>query len=152
MEEITTRPFTAASFEKWIGEHRLMGSHCPECNRLYLPPRAICPHCHAHRMEWVELSGEGRLAAFTSVYIGPTFMNAAGYSRTNPYVTGIVELDEGVKISARILEVDARHPETIQVGMPVSLSFIEQGEGEATRTILAFRPCWPADSRPVTHA
>ena len=34
-----------------------------------------------------------------------------GYGRDKPYVSGVVELDEGVKISARIIGVDATKPE-----------------------------------------
>lgn len=52
--------------------------------------------------------------------------------------SGVEELDEGVKISARILGVDARSPETIRVGMRVEVEFIEaQEEG---RAYLGFKP------------
>jgi uncharacterized OB-fold protein len=72
------------------------------------------------------------------VYIAPTFMTRQGYGRDNPYVTGVVELDEGVKISARILDVDAKNGDTIQVGMAVEVEFIEMGaEG---RVNLGFKP------------
>ncbi len=104
-----------------------------------LAPRAICPACHGDRLEWAETSGRGKLAAFTSIYVAPSAMVAAGYTRENPYVSGVVELEEGVKISARILGVDARNPASIQVGAPLTVDFVEQGEGEAKKTYLAFR-------------
>ncbi len=132
-------PFTVASFNQFLAEKKLMGTRCPHCNAVYLPPRAICPQCHGEALEWVEMSGRGKLAAFTSVYVGPTFMNAEGFDRTNPYVTGIVELDEGVKISARILGVDAKNPASIKVGLPMTVEFVERGEGEGKKTFLAFR-------------
>lgn len=137
MTENEIRPFTAASFNTYLGEHKLMGSRCTECGNLYLPPRAICPSCYSDTMEWAELGGSGKLAAFTSISIAPSFMVEAGYGRDNPYVSGVVELDEGVKISARILDVDSAHPETIQVGQPLQVAFLEQGDGKAA---LAFRP------------
>jgi uncharacterized OB-fold protein len=62
-----------------------------------------------------------------------------GFGRDNPYASGIVELEEGVKISARITGVDATKPETIQVGAPVSVDFIDVGEGEQKKTYLAFK-------------
>lgn len=139
MNEITQRPFTAASFNQFLKEKKLMASRCTQCGGLYLPPRALCPTCHGDLLEWVELSGKGRLAAFTSIYIAPTAMVKAGYGRDNPYVAGIVELEEGVKISARILGVDACQPAGITVGTPLSVDFIEQGEGETTVTFLAFQ-------------
>ncbi|HEX7972795.1 MAG TPA: Zn-ribbon domain-containing OB-fold protein [Anaerolineales bacterium] len=135
--ETAVRPFTAASFNRYLNEKKLMGSRCTRCGALYLPPRAICPSCHAAQMEWVELGGRGKLAAFTAISIGPTSMNDQGYGRDNPYVTGIVELDEGVRISARILGVDAKHPAGIRVGLPLRVEFIEQGEGK--QAVLGFR-------------
>ncbi len=133
------RPFTAASFNQFLNEKKLMASRCPVCNAFYLPPRAICPQCHNDQLEWAEMKGHGKLAAFTSVYVGPTAMIAEGFDRNNPYVTGIVELDEGVKISARLLDVDAKHPEQIKIGTPMMVEFLERGEGEAKKTFLAFK-------------
>jgi uncharacterized protein len=67
-------------------------------------------------------------------------MNEQGYGRDNPYLTGIVELEEGVKISARIVGVDARHPAAVKTGMPLQLDFIDSGEADHKKTSLAFRP------------
>lgn len=138
MSEPTTRPFTAASFNHYLAEHKLMGARCPACDRLYLPPRAICPQCHGDALAWVELSGAGKLAAFTSIYVGPSAMVAEGYDRNNPYLTGIVELAEGVKISARILGLDAKAPDVAWIGTPMAVTFLDRGEGEGKSTILAF--------------
>src|SRR5512137_1974517 len=103
MPDNLVRPFTAASFNQYLAEHKLMGTRCPTCDRITLPPRAICPECHGEALAWVELSGQGKLAAFTSIYVGPSALIAQGYDRNNPYVAGVVELTEGVKISARIV-------------------------------------------------
>lgn len=134
------RPFTAASFNQFLNEKKLMASRCVQCGALALPPRAICAACHGNQLEWVEMTGKGKLAAFTSIYVGPTFMNAEGFDRNNPYCTGVVELDEGVKISARLLGVDARNPGAIKIGTPMTVEFLERGEGEAKKTFLAFEP------------
>lgn len=138
MSEQPSRPFTAASFNQYLAEHKLMGVRCPACDRLYLPPRAICPQCHSDALAWVELAGRGKLAAFTSVYVGPSAMVAEGYNRNNPYLTGIVELAEGVKISARILGLDAKAPDVAWIGTPMTVTFLDQGEGEEKNAVLAF--------------
>lgn len=132
--------FTSAAFYKNLAEHKLMGSRCRSNGEVYLPPRPICPADFNDDMEWVELSGKGKLAAFTIVYIGPSAMIEAGYDRKNPYCVGVVRLDEGPMISAQILGVDVRKPETIQVGTSLRVAFVERGEGEARRTFLAFEP------------
>lgn len=85
------------------------------------------------------MKGRGKLIAFTTIRVAPTLMIQEGYGRDNPYCTGIVELEEGVKISARILGVDASNPEKIKVGTPLSLEFIHRGEGGDRVTFLAFK-------------
>jgi uncharacterized OB-fold protein len=91
-------------------------------------------------MEWAEMSGRGRLAAFTCIAIGPPFMVEEGYGRRNPYCSGVVELEEGVRVVARIEEVDTNQPEKIRIGTPLKVEFLHRGEGENLRTFLAFRP------------
>jgi len=140
MTEITTlRPFTAASFNQYLAEGKLMASRCEDCGNLSLPPRAICSKCHGVNLVWTETSGKGTLVGFTVVSIAPTFMIQQGYGRDNPYVSGIVELDEGEKISARILGVDPTRPDTIQIGSRLDVGFIEVGENENKRVYLAFK-------------
>jgi len=133
------REFTSASYNQFLGEKKLMASKCTKCGALYLPPRPLCIKCFGSEMEWVEMKGKGKLAAFTTIYVGPTFMLEEGYDRNNPYCTGVVELEEGPGISARILGVDAKKPEEIKIGTPLAVDFVERGEGEAKRTFLAFR-------------
>jgi uncharacterized OB-fold protein len=90
-------------------------------------------------MEWAEASGKGTLAAFTVIYSGPTFMVAQGFDRKNPYISGVVELEEGARISARITGIDPARPEAIAIGTPLTVDFIETGEAETKKTYLAFR-------------
>lgn len=117
-----------------------MGSKCKKCGALALPPRPICISCFGGEMEWVEFKGRGRLAAFTSITVAPPYMAKEGFGRNNPYVVGVVELDEGVKTVARIIGVDAKNPSQIKVGTPLEAEFLERGDGPEKKTILAFKP------------
>ena len=139
IEQATTdRPFTAASFQTYMNEGKLVGSRNRQTGEVFVPPRPIDPSTHGSDMEWVELSGRGTLAAFTSVYIGTSAMIDAGYDRSKPYVAGIVELEEGPRISAQLLGVDGTAPDIAWIGRPVLASFIERGEAERRRAYLAF--------------
>ena len=89
-------------------------------------------------MAWEEMGGDGKLVAFTTVHIGLTAMQEAGYSRDKPYCSGIVRLKEGPAVSAQILGVDATRPESISIGTPVRVTFVERGVGAEKRTYLAF--------------
>jgi hypothetical protein len=134
------RPFNDISYERFLSEDKLMGSKCKKCGVLSVPPRSICIKCYSSELEWVEMKGNGELAAFTCIAIGPPFMIKEGYDRKHPYVSGVVELEEGVKVVARIEGVDASKPETIEIGAPLRVEFLHRGEGENSTTFLAFRP------------
>jgi uncharacterized OB-fold protein len=134
MEE---RPFSDISFESYLNEDKLMGSRCSQCQALYVPPRPICPACRGSKMRWEKVSGKGRLAAFTCISIAPPAMIAEGYNRHNPYISGVVELEEGARVDARIEGIDPKKPEEIEIGMPLKVRFLRRGDHA---TILAFEP------------
>jgi uncharacterized OB-fold protein len=134
------RPFNDISYERFLSEDKLMGSRCQRCGVLSVPPRSICMKCYGSEMEWVEIKGKGRLAAFTSIAVGPPFMIREGYDRKHPYVCGVVELEVGVRVVARIEGVDGTNPETIRIGTLLRAEFLHKGEGENATTFLAFRP------------
>jgi uncharacterized OB-fold protein len=134
------RPFNDISYERFLSEDKLMGSTCQKCGSLFVPPRSICIKCHSPEMKWTEMRGKGRLAAFTSIAIGPPFMMSEGFDRKHPYVSGVVDLEEGARVVGRIEGVDGTRPETIRIGIPLKVEFLHRGEGANSTTFLAFRP------------
>jgi len=134
------RPISDVSFVQYLMEERLMGSRCTSCGSLFVPPRQICTKCSAAELEWAEVPGRGRLAAFTCIAVGPPFMLNEGYGRKRPYCTGVVELEEGPRVVARIEGVDAAQPEAIKIGMPLIVKYLHRGEGAERTTFLAFAP------------
>jgi hypothetical protein len=132
-------PFNSNSFYKFLDERKLMGCRNRTSGTLYVPPRSYCFVSHNDDMEWEEMSGKGKLVAYTVITVAPTHMLKAGYNFKNPYCTGIVQLEEGPKISGQILGVDIKHPESIKIGTPVQVTFIEREEGETKRTYLGFQ-------------
>ncbi len=133
-------PFNDTSYEQFLNRGKIMGSKCKKCGALALPPRSICVSCLGSEMEWVQFNGTGKLAGFTSIVVAPPYMVKEGFNRNNPYVVGVVELNEGVKTVARIVGFDAKKPEQIKVGTPLKAEFIKKEEGADIKTILAFRP------------
>jgi uncharacterized OB-fold protein len=137
MEE---RPFSDISYEQFLNEEKIMGSRCKACGGHFVPPRSICVKCYSSDMEWMEMKGKGKLAAFTSITVAPPFMIEQGYSRKNPYISGVVELVEGGRVDARIIGLDPTKPEEIEVGMPLKATYIHWGESDTQETYLAFEP------------
>jgi hypothetical protein len=134
------RPFSDISYNEYLKEEKLMGCKCKKCGAAFVPPRPLCVECYSSEMEWVQMKGRGKLAAFTCVTIPPPFMMREGYDRKRPYCSGVVELEEGGRVAARIEAVDARKPESIDIGMPLRVKFLHRGEGLEAMTYLAFEP------------
>jgi uncharacterized OB-fold protein len=101
--------------------YRLIGSRCPICGKIFFPHRTICRACGYRKLEDYKLSEKGKVLTFTVIRSPPK-----GYERNAPYVVGIVELNEGVKVISQIVDCD---PEELQIGTPVELVFRKVKEG-----------------------
>lgn len=134
------RSFSDHSYNLFLNEEKLMGSRCKACGARFVPPRPLCIQCFKSDMEWVEMRGKGELVAFTCITIAPPFMIAQGYDRKHPYCSGVVELDEGGRVDARIEGVDPNRPQGIKVGMPVRAKFLHRQDPKEPETYLAFEP------------
>ena len=132
------RAFNAASYTAYLrDEKRLMGVGCRSCGRLFAVPRPICVSCRGRDLEWRQFSGKATLSTFTCISIVPVAMGAKGYGRDNPYCTGIVTLEEGPRLSARIVGVDGNNPQDIKTGMDLMVDLDEiDSEGPSP----VFRP------------
>jgi uncharacterized OB-fold protein len=93
--------------------YQLMGEECPSCKTKIYPPRDVCLECAAPAQELFELTGEGEVFSFTTVYSAP-----AGYEFNAPYVMALVKLDEGPLLTAQLTDVDIAD---IEIGMPVEM-------------------------------
>jgi hypothetical protein len=123
--------FSVKSFYDFLGKRKLMGVRCLKCNSIFTPPRPTCPHCESSKLTWIELSGKGKIATYTVIHVGPSEL-----SSETPYIIGVVGLNEGPKVSCRLIGMDPNKPETIKIGLPVTVDFIIKGE----KTVLAFHP------------
>ncbi|MFX1579585.1 MAG: Zn-ribbon domain-containing OB-fold protein, partial [Promethearchaeota archaeon] len=91
-----------------------------------------CYGCGSNNMEWTDVSGKGKLVSFTVIHVAPE-----EFVEEVPYYVAIVELEEGTRVSARLLGFDPLKPEEVSLGIPVKIDF---EKGKSGRTYLAFRP------------
>ena len=133
-----TKDFNATSYFAFLqNEKQLMGIRCRSCGKLSATPRPICPFCHSNDVEWHQFSGKAKLETFTCISIVPVAMAAKGYGRDKPYCCGIVTLEEGPRISARITGVDGANPQSIKSDAEVALDLDDL---DPEHPALAFRP------------
>jgi uncharacterized OB-fold protein len=105
-------------FWEGVAEGVLRLQRCRVCGRHVFYPRAVCPHCASAELDWVEASGRGSVHSFTVVHRAP-----ADYRNEVPYVVALVDLDEGVRMMTRLVEVE---PAAVHVGLGVEVAI--QGE------------------------
>ena len=118
----SNRGFNAASYYTYLkDDKKLMGVRCRSCGKLSAVPRPVCASCRSKEMEWHQFSGKATLATFTCISVVPVSMGKRGYGRDNPYCTGVVNLEEGPRVSALIVGVDGNNPQNIKTGMDLVL-------------------------------
>ena len=85
---------------------------CSDCGRHVFYPRSLCPYCLSESLEWVEVSGRGKLYSFTVVRraMHPAFQEDV------PYVYAIVELEEGPRVTSNVINCPL---EAVRVDMPL---------------------------------
>ena len=94
--------------------YNLIGSRCGVCGRIYFPPRSVCPTCHRRsigKMEPFKLKGEGEVIPFSIVHDAPSQLEMQ-----KPYVIAIIKMDEGVNITAQVIDID---PTDVHIGLRV---------------------------------
>lgn len=87
------------SFWAAAKRHELVMPRCKTCSELFFYPRELCPHCFSADLEWVPVSGQGRVYSYTVVHqpAHPAFREEA------PYVYAMIQLDEGPRCIANIV-------------------------------------------------
>ena len=131
------RPFTDRSYAAFLSEEQLMGSRCQDCNQLFIPPRGLCPNCHTENLDWEQACGRGRLVALTRMAMVSPALAEEGYGGARPYCSGVIQLDEGPRVVARIAGTEDDETGQDGIGQAMQVGF-EHLDRETPR--LVFRP------------
>lgn len=99
---------------------RLEIQQCSECEALRHPPAPCCADCQS--LEWTSIvaSGKGSVHSYTIAHRpqDPAF--------NYPHAVALVDLEEGVRIVADVVETDC---EELVIGLPVEVVFTTHAHG-----------------------
>lgn len=113
---VDTEPFWKAAQNR-----ELVIQYCKDSGKFQHYPRPVSVYTGKRNLEWRKVSGKGTIYAHTMIRIpGP------GLDGRLPLPVATVELAEGVRFIANILETD---PADIKVGAPVELTWDTIGDG-----------------------
>ncbi len=113
-------------------EGKILGTHCPKCERTYVPAALFCERCLSKLVEWVDVGIVGEVHTYTLLY-----ENYDGTPRTDPEIVVMVSFGDGGLIH-RLGKIDTND---IEIGMTVKAVFKppDQREGSIL-DIIHFEP------------
>lgn len=125
-----------SKFFKAIAEERkILGIKCPECGKVYVPPRRVCGTCFAENNEFVEVGPKGVIGTYTIVryaFIDPE----TGQQKPVPYGYGFIRFDGADTLFQHFIELEDESK--VKIGARVEPVFAEKMKG-TIRDILYFR-------------
>ncbi len=117
-------------------EGKILAVKCPLCGRVYLPPRPLCGNCFAEMQQWVEVSRQGTVRAFTVVRI-PFLDPSTGQPRAVPFGMALVQLDGAdTTLNHYLGETELTK---LRIGLRVEAVFRQERQGTMS-DILYFKP------------
>jgi len=113
---------------------RLLAGLCAACGKRHFPAAAVCPYCAVAGAREVPVGPAGRLELYTTVLSRPP-----GYRGPVPYGLGVVALDGGLSVIARLTETDLSR---LRPGLPMRLVIEALFTDDEGRPVLsyAFQP------------
>jgi len=123
-----------ARFLRSMAEGRIVGQRCPECSKVYVPPRGSCSICAVPTDEEVQLSNRGTVTTFCIVNIP-----SQNLTFPVPYVCADILLDGADMPFMHI--VQECPPEDVRMGMRVEAVWVGADQlRPSVESIRYFRP------------
>jgi len=112
---------------------KLVMQKCGNCNTWVFPPRPVCGDCASEKLNWVQVSGKGKIFCFTIIreVVGTALR---GFGPDIPYVTAWVDLDDGPRFCSNVIGCPI---DQVKIDMAVETIFEDSGDGV---TLPKFKP------------
>jgi uncharacterized OB-fold protein len=95
-------------------EGRILGTHCPHCDKTYVPAAIFCERCLAKLDEWVDVGTKGSVNTFTILHV-----NLDGTPSDKPEIIAFIRLGDG----GLIHRLGQTSPDSVEIGMMVQAVF-----------------------------
>ncbi|GAA2213232.1 OB-fold domain-containing protein [Nonomuraea monospora] len=103
-----------AFFWEGVNKGELRVQSCADCGELRHPPGPLCPRCRSTERAYRLAAGTGTLFSYVVHHYPPVPGRAA------PFVVGVVELPEGVRIVGNVVDCPV---EEVRIGMPLRVTY-----------------------------
>ncbi len=113
-------------------EKKILGTECPQCGRVFCPPKKTCPFCYVDTKNWKEVGPKGKVITYTVVY-----RQLAALKKDVPVAFGLIQLEGSA--NAMLHYIGGIEPEKISIGMEVEAVFADE-KSASIHAISHFRP------------
>jgi len=122
-------PHYGRLFDELATRRRIVGSTCPSCSNVLVPPREICDVCYVRTGQHVDVADTGVLQAFSVIH-----MEFVGQTRKPPYVYAEIVLDgSATRLIHTVGGFDmSKAQERLRIGMPVRAVWKDAADCQGT--------------------
>lgn len=140
LDYTVTPGLVLSRFLAGVVEGRLLGRRCPQCTKVYIPPKGACPTCGVPCTDEVVVSDAGTLTSFCIVNVP-----FEGQTLKLPYVYGSILLD-GADLPLLHL-INGIPADQVRMGLRVKAEWVPPAERKPTlESIRWFIPTGEADA------
>lgn len=118
-----------------LNEVHLKGSKCNDCGEVFMGHVIGCAHCGSEDMKEFIFNDHGILYTYSVIQHPPPGDYKGPKDPYIPFLEGLVELPDGIRIVAPILECD---PENARMNMPLKLKVYDFFKDEESNDVVAF--------------
>jgi uncharacterized OB-fold protein len=116
-------------FAQELGHGRIVGHKCPECGKVYVPPRGYCPMCVVETTDAdeVPIADRGTITTFSVI----TPLQYQGQQETEDYVQATLLLD-GSDTTIMVTGLEGIAIADVRTGLRVEAIWAAEGERGST--------------------
>jgi len=118
---INQRFATGTHMGKWFAglkEMKIIGTRCPVCQRVMVPPTEVCAVCHIRTDDFVEVGPKATVCLIDTVYYASPDP-LTGQVRSTPYAGAYMVLDGGSPMESFAMEINPKDMDRIKPGMKI---------------------------------
>jgi uncharacterized OB-fold protein len=113
----------------------LKGTQCNDCGEVFMGHAIGCAHCGSENMKGIVFNDHGILYTYSVIQYPPPGDYKGPKDPFIAFVEGLVELPDGIRIVAPVLECD---PENARINMPLKLKLYDFFKDEEGNDVVAF--------------
>ncbi len=114
----------------------ILGSHCPSCRKIVVPPRTLCEWCYRPMDEFVPLKDTGTVNTFSLCYVTWDVKRIK-----EPQIPAVIEIDGASPMHGIMHMLGEVDPKAVSVGMRVQAVWKPPRERVGSiNDILYFKP------------